>query len=65
MEQPTYTNLKRLLAQIISSLTTSWCYDVALNAGVTEFQTDLVPYFPHPLHIFFMCASDVREEGEP
>ena len=52
MEQPTYTNLKRLLAQIIFSLTTSWCYDVALNAGVTEFQTDLVPYFPSSTSYF-------------
>lgn len=41
---PTYTNLNRLVAQVISSLTASLRFDGALNVDVTEFQTNLVPY---------------------
>merc|ERR1719333_2029415 len=44
IERPTYTNLKRLLAQVISSLTASLRFDGALNVDITEFQTNLVPY---------------------
>lgn len=44
IERPTYTNLNRLVAQIISSLTASLRFDGALNVDVTEFQTNLVPY---------------------
>merc|ERR1719393_860676 len=44
IERPTYTNLNRLLGQIISSLTASLRFDAALNVDVTEFQTNLVPY---------------------
>ena len=39
IERPTYTNLNRLLAQIISSLTASLRFDGALNVDITEFQT--------------------------
>merc|ERR1711957_86673 len=44
IERPTYTNLNRLVAQIISSLTASLRFDGALNVDMTEFQTNLVPY---------------------
>ncbi|CAH1272719.1 TUBA8 [Branchiostoma lanceolatum] len=44
IERPTYTNLNRLIAQVISSLTASLRFDGALNVDVTEFQTDLVPF---------------------
>jgi len=44
IERPTYTNLNRLVAQVISSLTSSLRFDGALNIDVTEFQTNLVPY---------------------
>merc|ERR1712032_1715125 len=53
IERPTYTNLNRLLAQIISSLTASLRFDVALNVDITEFQTNLVPY----PRIHFMLSS--------
>merc|ERR1712147_265556 len=53
IERPTYTNLNRLLAQIISSLTASLRFDGALNVDVTEFQTNLVPY----PRIHFMLSS--------
>ena len=41
-ERPTYTNLNRLIAQVISSLTASLRFDGALNVDITEFQTNLV-----------------------
>merc|ERR1712045_197751 len=53
IERPTYTNLNRLIAQVISSLTASLRFDGALNVDVTEFQTNLVPY--HRIH--FMLTS--------
>ena len=39
IERPTYTNLNRLLSQVISSLTASLRFDGALNVDITEFQT--------------------------
>ncbi|KAL7212371.1 hypothetical protein ACSBR2_015120 [Camellia fascicularis] len=53
IERPTYTNLNRLISQIISSLTTSLRFDGAINVDVTEFQTNLVRY--HRIH--FMLSS--------
>eukprot|EP00752_Nemacystus_decipiens_P005915 g5346.t1 len=53
IERPTYTNLNRLVAQVISSLTASLRFDGALNVDVTEFQTNLVPY----PRIHFMLTS--------
>jgi len=53
IERPTYTNLNRLLAQCISSVTASLRFDGALNVDLTEFQTNLVPY---PRIHFPLCA---------
>merc|ERR1711934_1199284 len=53
IERPTYTNLNRLIAQVISSLTASLRFDGALNVDVTEFQTNLVPY---PRIHFMLCS---------
>ena len=44
---------RRLIAQVISSLTASLRFDGALNVDVTEFQTNLVPY----PRIHFMLSS--------
>ena len=44
ISRPTYTNLNRLIAQIISSITASLRFDGALNVDLNEFQTNLVPY---------------------
>merc|ERR1711934_1082997 len=44
IERPTYTNLNRLVAQGISSITASLRFDGALSVDMTEFQTNLVPY---------------------
>jgi tubulin alpha len=53
IDRPTYTNLNRLIAQVISSLTASLRFDGALNVDVTEFQTNLVPY---PRIHFMLCS---------
>jgi tubulin alpha len=53
IERPTYTNLNRLIAQVISSLTASLRFDGALNVDISEFQTNLVPY----PRIHFMLTS--------
>ena len=42
--RPSYTNLNRLISQIVSSITASLRFDGALNVDLTEFQTNLVPY---------------------
>ena len=44
VQRPTYTNLNRMIAQIISSITASLRFDGALNVDLQEFQTNLVPY---------------------
>jgi len=53
IERPSYNNLNRLVAQVISSLTASLRFDGALNVDITEFQTNLVPY----PRIHFMLSS--------
>merc|ERR1712060_535147 len=52
-DKPNYTNLNRLVAQLISSLTASLRDSGALNVDITEFQTNLVPY----PRIHFMLTS--------
>ncbi|KAI2811074.1 hypothetical protein BLOT_002245 [Blomia tropicalis] len=44
IERPSYTNLNRLIGQVVSSITASLRFDGALNIDLTEFQTNLVPY---------------------
>jgi len=44
IERPTYANLNRLIAQVISSMTASLRFDGALNVDMSEFQVNLVPY---------------------
>ena len=49
IERPSYTNLNRLISQIVSSITASLRFDGALNVDLNEFQTNLVPY---PRYVF-------------
>ena len=44
IERPTYTNLNRLIGQVVSSLTASLRFEGSLNVDLNEFQTNLVPY---------------------
>ncbi|KAJ1630762.1 Tubulin/FtsZ, GTPase domain-containing protein [Pavlovales sp. CCMP2436] len=53
IERPLYSNINRLLAQLISGLTASLRFDGALNNDLTEFQTNLVPY----PRVHFMLSS--------
>jgi len=53
IERPTYTNLNRLVAQVISSLTASLRFEGSLNVDINEFQTNLVPY---PRIHFMLCS---------
>ena len=59
MERPTYTNLNRLIAQIISSITASLRFDGALNVDLNEFQTNLVPYPRYVLLPFLPIIVDI------
>ncbi|KAL1438894.1 hypothetical protein MTO96_047630 [Rhipicephalus appendiculatus] len=71
IERPTYTNLNRLIGQIVSSITASLRFDGALNVDLTEFQTNLVPYprihFPprHPLRPSRPSAQSSLWTGAP
>lgn len=72
VERPTYNNLNRLLAQVVSSITASLRFDGALNVDLNEFQTNLVPYprihFPlatyapiiSGLFSFFLFISEIN-----
>jgi len=66
LSSPTYTNLNRLIAQIISSITASLRFDGALNVDLNEFQTNLVPYprihFPLATYNPVMSASKAYHE---
>lgn len=44
VNDPTFTNLNRLLAQITSSITASMRFEGAVNVSLQELQTNLVPY---------------------
>jgi len=44
LDRPTYTNLNRIIAQTVSSITASLRFEGALNVDLHEFQHNLVPY---------------------
>nr|ALB35035.1 alpha-tubulin [Apostichopus japonicus] len=44
IERPSFPNLNRIIAQVVSSITASLRFDGAINVDLTEFQTNLVPY---------------------
>ncbi|KAJ3343763.1 Tubulin alpha-2 chain [Gonapodya sp. JEL0774] len=44
VERPTYSNLNRIIAQVVSSITASLRFEGSLNVDLNEFQTNLVPY---------------------
>lgn len=66
IERPTYTNLNRLVGQIVAAITASLRYDGALNVDLTEFQNNLVPYskihFPLVTYAPVLSAQKVYHE---
>lgn len=44
IEYPSYSHLNRLIAQVVSSTTTSLRFEGVMNVDLNEFQTNLVPY---------------------
>ncbi|KAG0014399.1 Tubulin alpha-3C/D chain, partial [Podila clonocystis] len=44
VERPSYSNLNRMIAQVVSSITLSLRFSGKLNVDMNEFQTNLVPY---------------------
>ncbi|EUC67494.1 tubulin alpha-1A chain, partial [Rhizoctonia solani AG-3 Rhs1AP] len=44
ISSPGFTNLNRLIAQVVSSVTASLRFDGSLNVDLNEFQTNLVPF---------------------
>ncbi|KAF7727969.1 Tubulin alpha-1 chain [Apophysomyces ossiformis] len=44
IDLPSYFNLNRLIAQVMSSITASLRFDGSLNVDLNEFQTNLVPF---------------------
>ncbi|KAF5295298.1 hypothetical protein FQA39_LY13163 [Lamprigera yunnana] len=42
--RPTYCNINRLLAQVVSTITASMRFEGAVNVDLAEFKTNLVPY---------------------
>ncbi|CAD8085190.1 unnamed protein product [Paramecium primaurelia] len=53
IETPKYSNLNRIIAQVISSITASMRFDGALFPDMNEIQTSLVPY---PFFKFLICS---------
>ncbi|KAM0686348.1 alpha-tubulin [Conglomerata obtusa] len=44
IKSPDYSDLNRIIAQVVSSITASLRFPGSLNVDLTEFQTNLVPY---------------------
>ena len=66
VSRPSYTNINRLVAQVISGVTCSLRFEGPLNVDLLEFQTNLVPYprihFPSVTYSPIVSESQVEHE---
>ncbi|KAK8146908.1 alpha-tubulin [Beauveria asiatica] len=64
--RPSYEHLNRLIAQVISSITSSLRFDGPLNVDFNEFQTNLVPYprIHYPLISYAPVVSASKSSHE-
>ncbi|KAJ5273644.1 hypothetical protein N7478_008769 [Penicillium angulare] len=64
--RPGYEHLNALIAQVVSSITSSLRFDGALNVDLNEFQTNLVPYprIHYPLISYAPVISSNRSSHE-
>ncbi|KAK3726328.1 hypothetical protein RRG08_021059 [Elysia crispata] len=44
IERPTYTNINRIVAQVVSAITSSLRFEGDMNSDLVQWQTNLVPY---------------------
>ncbi|KAF8270905.1 Tubulin/FtsZ, GTPase domain-containing protein [Lactarius quietus] len=58
---PSFTNLNRLIAQVVSSITASLRFDGSLNVDLNEFQTNLFP--AHTLPSRYVCPIISAEKA--
>lgn len=66
VERPSYSNLNRIVSQVVSSITASLRFPGALNVDINEFQTNLVPFprvhFPLLSYAPFTSAQRTAHE---
>jgi len=60
IKKPNYSNLNRIIAKVISSMTAALRFDGELNVDMNEFQTNLVP-FPR-LHFMTTSLAPIASE---
>ncbi|KAH0528112.1 hypothetical protein TsFJ059_003014 [Trichoderma semiorbis] len=66
ISRPSFDHLNRLIAQVVSSITSSLRFDGALNVDLNEFQTNLVPFprIHYPLISYAPVVSAKKSSHE-
>jgi len=67
VDRPSYSNLNRIISQVVSSITASLRFGGALNVDLAEFQTNLVPFprihFPLASYAPFLSAKNAKHSS--